>query len=755
MTEQQEARPARFRFEIPEAGDLEFLVANFSAAEGMSTPFQVTLNLGCEDDVDFEEVVGKAGLLTVLSEDTDRFFHGIVSECTQGGKSGRFNLYRLVLVPSIWLLSLERDCRIFQDKTIPEIVEEILQDRQITRDHFAFRLQRRYEARPYCVQYRESDLNFISRLLEEEGIFYFFEHDEEKHLLIFGDGTVNYQPIGGETEIEFHPADTRVPDREFVSSFSLSRQIRPGKFAHTDFNFEQPSVDLMSEEQAENFETLEVYDYPGEYGVQNTGQTLARIRLEEAAMLMDTGTGKGGCARFVPGFTFSLTDHEMDGFNQEYLLMDIRHVGSQPQALAEQSTAGDILYTNEFTAIPSTVVFRPHRDTPKPAVEGVQTAIVTGADGEEIYTDKFGRVKVQFHWDRHGQRDEESSCWIRVASVFAGGNYGAIFTPRIGQEVLVDFIEGDPDRPIITGRVYNADNMPPYALPAEKTKSTIKTNSSMGGEGFNEIRFEDKKGEEEIFIHGERNQDVRIKNDRKEWIGKDRHLVVSRDKIEQVDRDKNVKASQDLKSEIGRDRNLKVGGKDAVDIAGSKSLSVGGDVIEVFKSGHSEEVSKDFYVKGMNVILEGMTGLTVKVGGNFITINSGGIFIKGTLVNINSGGSALSGSAGSVVSPAQPLTAAVAGSALAGQDAAYEAPSHVESALEEDEKEEKTWIEIELVDEADNPVPGEKYQVTLPDGKTLATGTTDSKGLAKITGIDPGDCRITFPDLDKDAWEKA
>lgn len=755
MPEQREARPERFRFEIPESNDLEFRVASFSAAEGISAPFQVVLDLGSEDDVGFDEVVGKIGLLTILSEDTDRFFHGIVSEFSQGGRSGRFNLYRLVLVPSIWLLSLEQDCRIFQDQTIPEIVQQILEERQITSDHFAFRLQKDYEARPYCVQYRESDLNFISRLLEEEGIFYFFEHEEDKHLLVFGDGTVNYQPIEGETEIEFHPADARVPDREFVNSFSLSRRIRPGKFAHTDYNFEQPSVDLMSEEEADSFQNLEVYDYPGEYKVQNTGQALARIRLQEASMAMDKGTGKGGCARFVPGFTFSLTDHEMDGFNQEYLLIDLRHLGSQPQVLEEQSRAGRIFYSNEFTAIPSSVVFRPQRDTPKPAVEGVQTAIVTGPEEEEIYTDEFGRVKVQFHWDRLGGRNENSSCWIRVASTFAGGNYGAIFTPRIGQEVLVNFIEGDPDRPIITGRVYNADNMPPYSLPDEKTKSTIKTNSSVGGEGFNEIRFEDKKGQEEIFVHGEKNQDVRIKNDRKEWIGRDRHLVASRDKVERVERDKHVKVNQDLIEEIARDCNIKVGGKEALEVAGSRSLTVNGDVIEVFKGSHSGQVSGDFYVKGMNLVLEGISGLSIKVGGNFITINPGGIFIKGTLVNINSGGSALSGTAGNAVSPGGPLAAAIAGTAVAGIGATYDAPSHVESTSEDEEDEETTWIELELVDEDDNPVSGERYRVTLPDGETIATGTTDSDGMARVTGIDPGECKINFPDLDKDAWEKA
>ena len=630
MPEQQEARPERFRFEIPESGELEFRVVKFTAMEQISVPYKVVLNLASEDDVDLEEVVGKSGLLTILSEDTDRLFHGIISEFTLAGRSGRFNLYRLNLVPSIWLLSLENDCRIFQEKTVPEIVQSILEEQQITSDQFAFRLQKDYQPRTYCVQYRETDLNFISRLLEEEGIFYFFEHTEDTHLLVFGDGTVNYQPISGESEIEFHHEDSMIPSEEFISAFTLSRRIRPGKFSHTDFNFEQPSVNLMAEEESDSFKMLEIYDYPGEYREQKRGKALAKIRLEETSLLQEKAMGKGACARFLPGFTFSLTGHEFDGFNQEYLLIDVMHAGSQAQVLEERRGEGTIRYSNEYVAIPSTVAFRPERDTPKPSVEGVQTAIISGPDGEEIYTDEYGRVKAQFHWDRVGGRDENSSCWIRVASTFAGGNYGAIFTPRIGQEVLVNFVDGDPDRPIITGSVYNADHMPPYVLPDEKTKSTVKTNSSIGGEGFNEIRFEDKKGEEQLFIHAEKNQDLRVKNTSYETIGKDRNLTVGNDQKEEVGNNRNEKVGADHIEAIGKDRHLKVSGKEAKAVDGSHSFTVKGDVIEVFKKNHSEQTTNDYYVKADNLVIEGMTNVTVKVGQSYVAIESGGIKIGTT-----------------------------------------------------------------------------------------------------------------------------
>jgi len=752
-------REAQFLFKI---ADEELGVVDFTAREEISSPYEVDLTVASKDEINFDDVIGKEALLTIVGDEASRYFHGIINEFTQSGGAGPFLLYQVNMVPSLWLLSLEQDCRIFQNKSVQDIVTQVLQDAGITGDRFKFRLQEQYQPKEYCVQYRETDLNFISRLLEEEGIFYFFEHAEDKHLLVFGDSTVNYQPINGvpndqnQVEVPFHPPDALVPDEEFVSSCVLSRQIRSGKATLRDFNFQQPSLDLTAPEQADSFQKLEVYDYPGEYLDQDRGKKLAKIRLQEAVMFMDKAEGQSVCPRFIPAFTFKLTGHETETFDQEYLLVELVHTGSQPQTLEERAGGGESSYSNQFLCIPSSVIIRPERNTPKPVVEGVQTAIVAGPDGEEIYTDEYGRIKVQFHWDREGERNENSSCWIRVATSLAGGNYGCIFTPRIGQEVIIDFLEGDPDRPIVTGSVYNALTMPPYTLPDEKTKSTIKTNSSTGGDGFNEIRFEDAKGEEEIFIHGEKNLDMRIKNDRREWIGNDRHLFVKRDKLEEVDRDIHGIIKRDEIKEIGRDHNLKIKGKEAIEVTDSRSVTVQGDVIEVFKANHSEQVTQDYYVKAMNVVVEAMTGLTINVGGNFITINSGGIFIKGNMVMVNSGGSALSGSAGSVVAPAAPLAAAIAGEAAPGRDPVYDAPTHVEPDEEEAaEDEEKTWIEIELVDEEGNPIAGERYQITLPDGTTVATGTTNSKGLARVSGIDPGTCKITFPNFDKDAWEKA
>jgi type VI secretion system secreted protein VgrG len=734
---------AKFLFQIS-GTQWETRVVEFTAQERISSPFELKVSLACEEEINFDEAVGKEALLTILGEAEERYLHGIINHFRRAGSKGRFFLYQATVVPSFWLLSLEQDCRIFQSMDIQAIVKQIFQDAGIPGDRCQFRLQGQSPVREYCVQYRETDLNFISRLLEEEGIFYFFEHSKDKHVLIFADSPVSYQPIPGESKVPYNVAEGLVPEEEWVYDFTVSRSIFSGKATRKDFNFEKPSLDLTTEEKEKANLNLEKYDYPGRYLDKETGQKLTQIRLQELATFQEKAEGQSACPRFIPGFTFQLSDHDCDRFNRPYLLVEVLHTGSQPQTLEEKAETEGLRYSNEFLSLPSSVNFRPERKTPKPLAEGPQTAMVVGPEKEEIYTDKYGRVKVQFHWDRQGKRDEKSSCWIRVAQAWAGKGWGALFTPRIGQEVIVEFLEGDPDRPLITGRVYNAEAMPPYELPKEKTKSTLKSNSSTGGDGFNEIRFEDKKGEEQFFIHAEKNQDIRVKNDCFEWIGQNRNLIVKKDQIEHVENNRHEVVDNDHLEEIGKDRHLKVAGKEAKEVGGSHSFTVNGNVIEVFQSNHSEQVSQNYYVKGMNVVVEGMTGLTIKVGGNFISLSPAGIHITGTMVFINSGGSPGSGSAAMAVPPMAPMKAVEADKAAPGQQP---------QAHRADESK-KSWIEIELVDEDGNPVPGETYCVTTPDG-AVAQGSLDENGFARIEGMDPGTCKITFPALDKDAWEKA
>lgn len=560
----KEANAPRFLFD---AGGHEWHVVDFTIEETLSKPFQADLTLACEEEVPFADMIGTNGLLTIDSDDGERHLHGIVNRFIHTGVAGRFLLYSARIVPQMWLLSLEQDCRIFQDKSIPDIVKQILEESGITSDLFDFRLQGQYPAVTYCVQYRETDLQFVSRLLAREGIFYFFEHSEDKHLLIFGDSPVNYQPIAGENQVPLNPAGGAVAEEEAVISFQVQQQIRSGKYTLRDYNFERPSLDLTAEQSDSENNRLEVYDYPGAYATTESGRKKARVRLLQGTMFKEQAEGVGLVPRFVPGLTFVLTAHPISRFNAEYLLTDVRHAGAQPQVLAEMAAAdGATRYENHFTAVPATVTVQ----TPcaaKPLIEGVQTAIVVGPSDEEIYTDAHGRVKVQFHWDRQGARNEHSSCWIRVSQSWAGSSYGAMFIPRIGHEVIVDFIEGDPDRPIITGRVYHGTNTPPYPLPDEKTKSTLKSNSSQGGGGSNEIRFEDQKGSEEIYLHGQKNWTIAVENDKNQTIGNDESLKVKNN------RTKKVGANQ--KETIGGNKNIDVTGAHQEKIGGNQSVDVG------------------------------------------------------------------------------------------------------------------------------------------------------------------------------------
>lgn len=636
MAQQRRINEAEFRFKVTDP-EKEFAVLAFNATEAMSAPFDVRLTLVSEDVVQFDEVMNKEAVLTIFSEDDKgnpnlRYFHGIISEFGQAGTSGRFNLYRARVVPALWRLSLEQDCRIFQEKKATEIIEEILKEGEIASDRCSMpdKVKNDCEKKTYSVQYRETDLNFLSRLLEEEGIFYFFEHAEDKHIWVLGDDPVSYKTITGNKEVLFSDAESMVPKEDFINVFALSCQVHSGKVTLRDFNFEKPLVDLTVQDEKDPYKKLELYDYPGEYLGERAGNRLAKIRLEEARMFKEKVNGKSNCFRLAPGFVFKLRGHTTSALNKEYLVVETIHRGTQPQVLEERAASGGTDYSNEFVCIESTVVFRPARRTPKPIVEGVQTAMVVGPSGEEIYTDKHGRVKVQFHWDRNGVYNEKSSCWIRVAQSMAGKNWGAMYLPRIGHEVIVSFIEGDPDRPIITGGVYNSDAVPPYELPAEKTKSTFKSLSSPGGDGFNEIRFEDKKGKEQLFVHAEKNQDIRVKNDCFEWIGNDRHLIVKRDQKEHVENNRQEKVDADHIEAIGKDRHLKVAGKEAKAIDGSLSLTVKGDVIEVFKANHSEEVGGDYYLKAANIVIEAMSNVTIKVGQSYVAIESGGIKIGTT-----------------------------------------------------------------------------------------------------------------------------
>lgn len=636
------ANVAQFTFEV--AGfDRELRVVRLTGNEALSQLFRFTLELASEEpEIDFGAVVGKGARLILLGDSGERFVNGMVSRFEQTAERGRFTLYQAELVPHLWLLAFRHRSRIFQQRSVPDIIKQILEEVGLTSDRYRFVLQKEYPPREYCVQYRETDLQFISRLMEEEGIFYFFEHTEEKHVLVMADAASAHVPIAEPPAVIFHEPTGTVPTEEYVYQYRYAEKVRPGAVVLRDFDFTKPSLTLQAEKQADQDTALEIYDYPGEYVAPERGRALAQVRLEAFQAPRKVGRGSSVCRRFLPGYRFTLRDHPRKSFNQEYVLTRVSHTAAQPQALEEFSTGEGATYANGFSCIPASVPFRPPRVTPRPVVKGSQTAIVVGPKGEEIYTDEHGRVKVQFHWDREGRYDEKSSCWVRVSQGWAGAAWGGICLPRIGQEVIVDFLEGDPDCPLITGRVYNGEHPPPYKLPDEKTKSTLKSNSSKGGKGFNEIRFEDKKGEEQIFIHAEKNQDIRVKKDTLEWVGQDRHLIVKRDQLEKVEGDKHLA--------VKGDHNEKVDG--------TISLKAGMDMQEKVGMKHALDAGMEIHLKaGMNVIIEAGMSITLKAGGGFVVVGPAGVTISGTPVLINSGGAAGSGSGSSPEAPQAPKEA--------------------------------------------------------------------------------------------------
>lgn len=563
-------------------------VLRFDGHEGLSEVFHFNLDLASSDQkIDFDQVVGQPALLTVRGTKGVRQVHGLVSLFEQTGKEGKWALYRAEVVPAMWKLGLRTNCRIFQDKTIPNIIKQVLLDAGLTANQFRFSLNvGRYKDRAYCVQYAESDLNFISRLMEEYGIWYFFEHSDTNHVLVMGDDPSGYATLSGSSSIAYHaPATAGVSGDEHISGFYYHRQIRCGAVKLRDFDFEKPRLNVTGEAQAKTDSKLEAYDYLGECRDGSERSQLAKVRLEQAQASRQMGAGESDCCRIIPGYRFTLGQCHRSDLNREYLVVRATHKGNQPQVLGAEAgnVANEPPYQNEFQCIPSDVPFRPASITPKPTIQGPQTAIVVGPKGEEVFTDRYGRVKVQFHWDREGDRDEKSSCSVRVAQVWAGASWGAMFIPRIGQEVLVEFLNGDPDHPIVTGRVYNGDNMPPYPLPSEKTKSTIKSNSSTGGGGSNEIRFEDGSGSEEIYIHGQKDWTIAIENDKKQTVGHDETMAVTNNRTktvgvnqsETIGSNKTIKVGSNHTEAIGVNKSLSVGGNHTETISGAEAITVG------------------------------------------------------------------------------------------------------------------------------------------------------------------------------------
>ncbi|MEO7701852.1 MAG: type VI secretion system tip protein TssI/VgrG [Opitutus sp.] len=612
---------------------------SIQVSEQLSGGFVIEADLSSEDpDIKFDAIVGHPVAIRLdLPGQKVRYWHAQVSRFMMVGESAGYFHYHAVLVPWSWGLTRSADCRMFQKLSISEIVQQVFRDRGAK--DFEVRLSGTYSKWEYCVQYRESDYKFVSRLLEQEGIAYYFKHDKDKGQLVLADEKASYDPVQGYGELYYRPIADGNGAEDAIQSWIIEHEVQPTQYALTDYDPLKPKESLLRTAKADRgygMNDRQVFDYPGQYSTPAEAERLTRVRLDELQCAAEIMRAQTTCLGLGTGCLFTLKDHPRSEQNREYLVtslnlkVDAGEFGSDTYHSPHATCA--------FTAIPSSQTFRPARTTPRPVVYGPQSAVVVGPAGEEIYTDEYGRVKVSFYWDRESKADDKSSCWLRVAQSWAGKKWGAFYLPRIGQEVLVEFLEGNPDDPIVTGCVYNAENKPPYDLPAEKTKSTVKSYSSKGGGGFNEIRCEDKKGEEQIYIHGEKNLDIRIKSNCYETIGYDRHLIVAHNQVEHIKYNRDETVDADHKEWIGKDRHLKVAGKEAKEVVKSLSLTVKGDVIEVFKQNHSEQTANDYYLKADNIVIEALTNLTLKVGNSYIAIEAGGIKISTTgTVEVESG----------------------------------------------------------------------------------------------------------------------
>jgi len=566
--------------------------------------YKVTLK-SHDDKVDFSQLMGKPAVVhfECMDGENTRFINGIVSRFTQAGTDGNVVTYYAELRPWLWQLTLSKDCRIFQNKKTTEIITEVFNELGFT--DFQDKTTGTYTPREYCVQYGETDFNFISRLMEEDGIFWFFEHTKAKHTLILADSNSTCEACKGFASLRLRDVDPRQDD--LAAKCGSEQELISNKYAAKDYNFETPETNLLTKVDGKTDGKLEVYEYPGGFLKTNEGEKIVNLRIEELEVPGKQLSGESFCRGFVTGYKFTLAEHYRADCNATYILRKL------------SIDAKDSLYKNKFEAFPESAVFRPPQVSEKGRIYGTQTATVVGKAGEEIWTDKYGRIMVQFHWDLDGKKDEKSSCWVRVAQVWAGKNWGSFFIPRVGAEAIITFLEGDPDQPLVIGTLYNATQTVPYAQPGEKTKSTIKTNSSKGGGGFNELRFEDKKDAEEIYIHAQKDMNVEVLNNQTITITKNRTTTIKDEHetltVETGNRTTEIsKGNESLTVKQGN-RTVQVStGNETHSVKGTRDLTVTG------KETHTNDADFVQTVKG-NFTLNVTGNLTIDVKGS-ITIKS-------------------------------------------------------------------------------------------------------------------------------------
>lgn len=580
-------------------------LVSFECDEGLSEDFDIRIEAISErDDFDFDQAIATHVTIKLfLATGAARFFDGLLTDARWLGHREGHYVYRLTLRPWFWLLTKTSNCRIFKDKTVPEIISAVVGAHDFA--NIEKRLTESYKPVHYCVQYRESDYAFCCRLMEEYGISYLFEHSDEKHVMILADAKSSYNPIPGGSDIPFIPlgGDSQ-RDREHIYQWVPARNFRTGKFAVNDYDFKKPSASLKAVEDAGsayNAGALEQYDYPGRYTDVNDGTNFAKIRLEAEQAADHRVQSAGEAPRLAPGYLFSLVEHKHGQQNKEYLVVRASHSVIAEQYRTGGGSSHGEAYSGSYDVLAADRPYRTPAVTSKPRIPGPQTAVVVG--NGEIDVDEYGQIMVAFHWDR----DSVQSRRVRVAQIWSGKKWGGVVIPRVGQEVIVQFLEGDPDQPLVIGTVYNAERMPPYELPGAKNKAGVKSDSTMGGGGYNELVFDDTKSQELIGIHAQKDMEsvvenderLTVKHDRETSIGNDRTETVGRNTTETIGSTWLVEAGSKIKFVVGASKiemtpgaikiespmieikaggQLKASGID-VDVTGSAKLDLNGGVI--------------------------------------------------------------------------------------------------------------------------------------------------------------------------------
>jgi type VI secretion system secreted protein VgrG len=634
-----------------------FLLTSFRGTEFISGLFEFQIDVLSENhEIDPNKIVGRAVTVTV-NNDQKRKVNGFIKSFTFGEVKGdSVREYRMVMVPWLWFLTQTNDHRIFQEKNTKEIVSQIFSDLGFA--DFDFRAAGGTK-REYCVQHNETDFNFISRLLAEDGIAYFFEHSDKKHKLILVDQANAYAEVP-ETNLEYSKGTT--PNSQ-ITGWEHVYLFKKGKWSLNDYNFKEPKKDLnvstKTKSQFAKNDAYEHYEYPGFYDT-GIGSDLVKIRLDAEETHRNSVKGTSDCSSFFAGGKFKVAKHAVSSEKGSYLLASVTHKAIDSSYFpAQEAVSG---YTNEFICIPADVHFRPQNEYLKPVMKGPQSAVVVGPAGEEIYIDEFGRIKVQFIWDREGKKDEHSSCYLRVVQTWAGNQWGSSFIPRIGHEVIVNFLDGDPDRPLVTGSVYNGWNKPTYP---SKTQSGIKTRSTKEGtpQNYNELRFEDKKGDEQILIHAEKNFDTEVEHDQTLTVDNDRTKTVKHDENSTIKHDRNKTVENNQTETIGKNKTIDVGDNHAETIGKNMTLSVGKnisiditdnhtetvgknmtigvtkDLRETVEGKYTETVTKEYALSAKTITMTADDQITLKTGSASIVMKSNGdITISGANINVKGSG---------------------------------------------------------------------------------------------------------------------